>query len=112
MINNKSFDNFIVTPQARMRFIERIIFGQEFKLDLEVKLLNNSIKSEVEILKQEIVRLSNWQDKKNPHKEIYVLDYKSKAPNQKHAASISLDGDLILGLDGNGYINTIYHNSW
>ena len=94
-----------------MRFIERIIFKNIDKLDFKPKLLNNTIKSEIEILKHKIINNSNWQDKKNPHKEIYVTNYKTKTPNTKQAASISLDNNLVLGLDKNGHIHTLYYSS-
>ena len=99
LLNNESFDGFLTSTHARMRFIARNVLSDKTLYNKRITTLNEKLEEEVQKLKDDI---DQWQKTK-------VYNYISP-DGKKQGARVQKDS-LRIGIDSNGMIHTFFYRN-
>ena len=99
LLNNKSFDGFLTSTHARMRFIARNVLSDKTLYNKRITTLTEKLEEEVQKLKDDI---DQWQ-------KIKVYNYTSP-DGKKQGARVQKDS-LRIGIDSTGIIHTFFYRN-
>lgn len=96
LLNNESFDGFLTSTHARMRFIARNVLSDKTLYNKRITTLCEKLEEEVQKLKDDI---DQWA-------KIKVYNYIS--PDGKIQGARFQKDSLRIGINSNGIIHTFY----
>lgn len=99
LLNNESFDGFLTSTHARMRFIARNVLSDKTQYNKRITTLTEKLEEEVQKLKDDI---DQWQ-------KIKVYNYTSP-DGKKQGARVQKDS-LRIGIDSTGIIHTFFYRN-
>lgn len=101
LLNNERFNDFIETPHARMRFMDRFVFDDN-KWQKEIKGLKKSTTDAIKRLDKSLAETPFLQFVN------YCTDKFGSSVSSKYGARVLFLNDTVIAVDDKGHIHTMF----